>query len=40
MLFALTGYGYILPPKMVPTLIEHFNDVKPIAMEDVYFTGM
>ncbi|XP_067943217.1 UDP-GalNAc:beta-1,3-N-acetylgalactosaminyltransferase 1-like [Watersipora subatra] len=34
------GYGYIIPPEMVPKLIKHVKDVHTIAMEDVYFTGL
>ena len=35
----ILGYGYIIPPDMIPELIKHFKDATPIAMEDVYFTG-
>lgn len=36
---SIAGYGYIMPPKLVPALLKRVQEVKIIAMEDVFFTG-
>ena len=37
--FYFTGYGYMLPPTVIPKILSKLNETKLIAMEDVFFTG-
>ena len=35
----IAGYGYIMPPKLIPELLKRIQETRIIAMEDVFFTG-